>query len=218
MYRLLGCNLGWRNPSFIDNNANEMRRTSGLGMILMEITGVKDPRNSDNVTVTFYRSIDQYALDGTGTPLPFASYRIETVNGKPTYGDSVKGRIKDGVLVTERGSVSLPYYGNYNFMHPIIKDFGLRFEISPDGKTAKGEITGYYDLAEFMYYIGGMVGHPQASDSCPGMYVAAHELADGYPDPKTGECTALSSAFDITAYAAFVHHPNSTQQMRTSQR
>ena len=36
---------------------------------------------------------------------------------------------------------------------------------------------------------------------------AAHQLADGYPDPKTGECTALSSAYNFKAVAAFVIHP-----------
>jgi hypothetical protein len=39
------------------------------------------------------------------------------------------------------------------------------------------------------------------------MYVAAHKLADGYPDPKTGECTSLSAGFNVKAYAAFVLHP-----------
>jgi hypothetical protein len=46
----------------------------------------------------------------------------------------------------------------------------------------------------------------------------AHKLADGYPDPKTGECTMISSAFDITAYAAFIVHPKTAKEMRTSQR
>jgi hypothetical protein len=100
----------------------------------------------------------------------------------------------------------------------VIKDFGMRLEISPDGKTAKGQISGYYDLAEFMYYVGGIVGHTTASDGCPAMYTMAHRLADGYPDPQTGECTALSSAFDITAYAAFVVHPKGGKEVRTSER
>ncbi len=39
------------------------------------------------------------------------------------------------------------------------------------------------------------------------MYVAMHELADGYPDPETGECTALSSAFTFDAVAGFIVVP-----------
>jgi hypothetical protein len=46
-----------------------------------------------------------------------------------------------------------------------------------------------------------------AQSDCPATYDAAHRLADGYPDPKTGECTALSSAYNFDAVAAFAIHP-----------
>ncbi len=209
LYRLVGCTYGWRKQGIIDLNANEMRGTSGLGMILIEITGVKDPRNSDNVTVTFYRSIDQFELDSKGVPLPFTTYRIDMADGKPRYSDSIKGAIKNGVLETERGEVRLPYYGNYGFMHPSLKDMGLRLEIAPDGRSAEGLLTGYYDMEQFLYWFNGAGAvQPIAYVSCPALNVAAHQLADGYPDPKTGECTRLSSAFHITAYAAFAARPD----------
>ncbi len=208
MYRLVGCTFGWRKSGMVELNANESRGTSGLGMILIEITGVKDPRNSDDVTVSFYRSIDQYTLDSNGRPLPFSTYRIDTLDGKALYGDSLKGRIKDGVLTTARGDVTIPYYGTNNFMRPVIKDMGLRLEIAADGATASGMITGYYDMERFLYSVGSTGQVIQTAQfSCPAMYVAAHKLADGYPDPKTGECTMLSGAFKITAYSAFVLHP-----------
>ena len=46
--------------------------------------------------------------------------------------------------------------------------------------------------------------------SCPALYTAAKELADGYPDPKTGDCTAISSAFKFDALPAFVLHEKNT--------
>ena len=155
LYRLVGCTFGWRKNGMVELNAHIERGNSGLGMILVEITGVKDPRNSDDVTVTFYRSIDQFSLDSKGLPLPFSTYRIEMVNGKPRYGDSIKGRIKDGVLETERGEVRLPFYGNYGFMHPTIKDMGVRLEIALDGQSAQGLLTGYYDMDQFLYWFNG---------------------------------------------------------------
>ncbi|MEE8307917.1 MAG: hypothetical protein V3R81_11675, partial [Gammaproteobacteria bacterium] len=173
----------------------------------IEVTGVTDPRNSDDVTVTFYRSVDQFALDGSGRPVPFSSYNIDMDGVAPRYGDSLKGAIKDGVLTTQRGDVRLPFYGNYNFMRPAVKAMNLRLEIAADGATAEGLISGYYNIDEFLYYVGGMVGHTSTADDCPAMYVAAHKLADGYPDPATGQCTHLSSAFEIGAYAAFIIHP-----------
>lgn len=208
MYRLIGCIYGWRDEGLIDKHANELRAASGLGMILIDITGVSDRRNDDDVTVTFYRSIDQFALNGASKPLPFATYRIDTVNGKPRYGDSLKGRIKDGVLTTNRGDVRLPYYGNYSFLNPVIRDMAIRLEIADDESASPGMITGYYSRDQFVHYASGLGGTiPVSYFSCPGLYAAAHKLADGYPDPKTGECTMLSSAFRIAATPAFILHP-----------
>jgi hypothetical protein len=166
--------------------------------------------------VTFYRSVDQWVSDSEGSPLPFATYSIDSVEGKPRYGDSLKGSIKDGVLQTKTGDVRLPFYGNYNFMHPVIRDMSLRLEIEPNGEKATGLVAGYYSVEDFAYYIGGLGGViPVNGIDCPSMIAAAYKLADGYPDPKTGQCTALSSAFDIVAYAAFVRHPERAK--RTAQ-
>jgi hypothetical protein len=48
------------------------------------------------------------------------------------------------------------------------------------------------------------------------MYVAAHELADGYPDPETGECTALSSSYTIETIPAFIIRPEQ-DDLKTSE-
>ena len=219
LYRLVGCTYGWRKGGLIELNANEMRGTSGLGMALIEITNVDNPRNDDDVTVTFYRSIDQFAMDGQGQPLPFTSYRVEAdESGKVSYGDTLKGKIKNGVLTTERGDVSIPFYGNYNFMHPVIKDFGLEMTIAEDGASANGMITGYYNVDEFTYYVGGMAGHASAADNCPSLWAMSKMLADGYPDPKTGECTMLSSAFDIQAHAAYVVLPKDQKIVKAAKK
>lgn len=207
MYRLIGCTYGWRESGLVDTAANELRLASGLAMVLVEIDGITDPRNSPEVTVTFYRSIDQFILDGSSKPLPFATYRIDTADGQPRYADKLKGRIVDGVLTTERGDVRLPYYGNYSFINPVIRDFKITLAIDEDGVAAKGMITGYYDVDQFVHYVGGLGGIiPISYYSCPAVYEAAHRLADGYPDPATGKCTALSSAFNVAAKRAFILH------------
>ncbi len=219
MYRLVGCTYGWRkNVGTVDANANEMRNTSGLGMILIDVSEVDDPRNDDDVTVTFYRSVDQWVQDSHGAPLPFQTYNIEVVEGKQRYGDSLKGKIKDGVLQTATGDVRIPYYGNYIFYHTTIRDMALKLDIAKSAESAVGLITGYYDLADFVYYIGGLGAVvPVNGINCPSLVKSARELADGYPDPATGQCTALSSAFDILAYAAYVRLPEANTQ-KTAER
>jgi hypothetical protein len=219
LYRLVGCVYGWRKGGYIETQASEDRGVSNLGMILIEITGVDNRLNDDDVTVSFYRSIDQFAMDGFGKPLPYQSYRVDSDdNGKPTYGDKVKGKIVNGVLTTERGDVSLPFYGLYTFMNPIIKDFGLTLEVTTDEKLGKGQITGYYDMSDFLNYVSGMAGHTSATDNCPSIWAKAPALADGYPDPKTGQCTMFSSAFDIGVYPAFVVLPTDQKSAKTAKR
>ncbi|MFO1426250.1 MAG: hypothetical protein U1F11_04625 [Steroidobacteraceae bacterium] len=208
LFRLLGCVYGFRSYGQYEANENENRKSNGKGMTLIEVSNVDDPRNDDDVLVTFYRSIDQYTLDAAGRFVPFASYRIDAPDGTPRYRSTLKGRIRDGVLTTEAGDVNLPFYGNYTYMNQLLRDMRLRMEIAPDLASAKGMQAGYYDVEQLMFYIGGL--GPIASSAfsnCPSINVAAHQVADGYPDPKTGRCTAISAAFNFSAVAAFIVHP-----------
>jgi hypothetical protein len=216
LFRLLGCVYGFRSFGQYEANENENRKSNGKGVTLIEVAGVDDPRNDDAVQVSFYRAVDQYVLDASGKFTPWSSYRVDTANGKPRYASTVKGRIKDGVLTTDPGDVNLPFYGNYTYMNQLIRDFRLRLEIAPDASSGKGTAAGYYDVQQLMFYIGGIGPiHSSGMANCPAIYVAAHELADGYPDPKTGKCTALSSAFNFAVVSAFVVHPGQVQSAGT---
>ncbi len=208
VYRLLGCTYGFRSYGQYEANANENRKSNGNGMTLIEVTGIDDMKNDDDVTVSYYRAIDQYTLDGAGRFTPFASYRIDMADGKPRYSSTQKGKIVDGVVVTEPSDVNLPFYGNYTYMNQEIKDMRMKLEILADGTGAKGQAAGYYGLDQLLFYVTG-IGPIQSSgfSNCPAIYVAAHELADGYPDPQTGKCTALSSAYNFAAVSAFIIHP-----------
>ena len=210
MYRLIGCNYGFhRGFGQYEVNANENRKSNGNGMTLIEISGVDDAMNDDDVTVGLYRSIDQYTLDGTGQFVPFASYRIDSFNGKPRYDSKLKGKIVNGELITEPGDAQVPFYGNYTYLNLEARDLRLKMKMSPDGATAKGLAAGYFSVDEFVHYVTGIGPiHSSGAANCPAMYVSAHQLADGYPDPKTGECTMLSAAYDIEAVAAYVIHPD----------
>lgn len=205
LYRLLGCVYGFRSYGQFEANENENRKSNGKGMTLIEVNDVDDLRNDPQVSVTIYRAIDQYTLDGSGKFLPYGSYRIDSANGKPRYSSTLRGKIIDGVLVTESGDVNLPFYGNYTYMNRLLRDMRLRLKISDDGSSAEGMAAGYLGVDQLTFYVGGL-GPIQSSApaNCPSIYVAAHEVADGHPDPKTGQCTTLSSAYNFKAVAAFI--------------
>jgi hypothetical protein len=209
MYRLLGCVEAWRSYGHIENNANAHRLSSGLGMILIELSGVDDLRNDDSVQVGFYRGVGAFHLDSRGGVLPYASYEIDHVDGAPRYADVVSGRIVDGVLKTRPADVHLPHYGNYQYLRQLIREMQLHLPLADGDDRVEGRVYGYYGVDQFYSYVRGMLtSFPNRHKfSCPALYVAAHELADGHPDPETGECTTLSSAFEFQAVRAFINHP-----------
>jgi len=201
MYRLLGCISGFRKAGYIGDHANRERRDEGQGNILIVVDDVDDSHNDPSVTVSFYLSATPLPHTAAGSIIPFSTYAVR----EGRYGDSVRGSIKDGMIETSPGQVSLPAYGNDGSYPMLFRDFRLRLEVSPDGHRAQGIWAGYYDFDSFW---DGLIkvqhdAHVGEYD-CPSIYQTAQKIADGYPDPVTGQCTALSSAFKLEAVAAFV--------------
>lgn len=212
MYRLLGCIQAWKKDGHIEKNANAHRLSSGLGMILIEVSEIDDVQNDEDVKVTFYRGVGSFYLDSKGEVLPYASYQIDHDNGVPRYGDVVTGKIVNGVLKTSTADVEVPLFGNYQYNRQLIQDMQVHMPLESDEDRIRGMVYGYYGVKQFYSYVRGLLSSfsNRHKYSCPGIYVAAHELADGHPDPETGECTTLSSAFKFEAVPAFVSHPDIT--------
>ena len=104
-------------------------------------------------------------------------------------------------------------------MHPVIRDMSIRLDISEDGGQSFGLVSGYYDLEQYLYLTGGLGPVISTGNfSCPAFFEAAKKMADGYPDPETGECTHISSSFEISTYAAFIIHPEQTDETETAER
>jgi hypothetical protein len=204
MYRMLGCIFGWRRGNYMEGHSNRERRDSSQGIILVEVADVDDERNDPDVTVIYHATTDILHKDSTGKILPWASYRVSET---PHYDSRTKGRIVDGHLIAEPVDARLPLFG-----HNIVGDMyyrGLRLDLdltktAEDGSHA-GMMAGYRDVDDWWDYIRKIEFLTVSGQwSCPALYVAVHELADGYPDPKTGKCTAISEAIDVQALPAFV--------------
>ena len=201
LYRLMGCVYGYRDKGYLEHHANRERQDESKGIILIDVGGVDDPRNDAAVDVTFYLSATALHFDTRGRIVPFSSY--EAIRGR--YGQTVKGRIVDSVIETESGDMTLPIYGNDAATDMVFRDFSIEIKMSDDGTRADGMWVGYHPVDSFWDHMVKVQHNvPVGQYDCPAMYVAAHELADGYPDPATGKCTALSSAFHFKAVAGFV--------------
>jgi hypothetical protein len=161
------------------------------------------------VTVGVYNGTTPMMIDANGHMLPYASL---TVTDDKKFQATLHGKIENGVLTTEPGDIALTYdFGGYaSYYH--FKAIRLRLEINADG-SAKGMMAGYIAASDV-----DLTAHAKQASAemigydCPTFSQAVRRYADGFKDPKTGQCTALSTAFSITAIPAFVIHPEDSKK------
>ena len=109
-----------------------------------------------------------------------------------------------------------------SFAYPLLRfetssvALGLSTPLPPsaglDG-SIDGILAGYWDIAnvfDFLteVYIGPIhLGRAAANNigyMCSGVYHALPKVADGHPDPETGQCTSMSTVIKFAAVPAFV--------------
>jgi len=182
---------------------NERMRTEGARTYLIEISGLKNPRDDADVEVGVYVGADPLVPDA-GSGVQFDT--TQRINKDPRWHNLVHGKVKDGVLTTDVFNLNL--LGDPSWVPEFrFRSARLRLEFQPDG-SLKGEVGGYLDLASLYYdQAKSWMSELVASGNCPATYYALKRMADGYPDPKTGECTALSTAYAVEAVPAYVIHP-----------
>jgi hypothetical protein len=216
LYRVMGCSKSYRgkdHSGFVSGYINERMRTEGMRTYLIEITGMKDPRNDDDVEVGFYVGADPLVPD-SGAGVQFDT--TQRINKDPRWRNLVHGRIKDGVLTTDVFELNLlgdpMWVPEFHF-----RSARLRLELLADG-TTKGVVGGYLDIPSLYFDAAkSPLTETLSSGNCPATYYAFKRMADGYPDPKTGECDFISTAFAIEAVPAFLVHPPSDGKAKTAQ-
>jgi hypothetical protein len=210
-YRMTGCSSNYRGfpgeAGYLESLRNSGIKDGGT-TILVEIKGVDDERNDDEVEVGVYNGTDPMVVDPTGTVmLPYASL---SVTDNPKYRSVGKGHIKDGVLLTDPMEVHIRYdFGGAK------REYNLRaarLKLELKGKAgAEGMLAGYLSVDD----IDMTRGTKQESAEmvlydCPTWAQAIKRYADGFPDAN-GNCTAMSTAFQISAIPAFIIHPDKEQ-------
>jgi hypothetical protein len=168
--------------------------------VLLEIRGVDNGQNDNSVEVAIYRSDDPIVVDNVGKAVPWGSLRT---SGGPMY--RLRGQLVDGLLVTEPADVR--WEGEVaGEREQLIRGMTLHLRLTPTG--AEGIRAGYIDVDQewqsYSHQMGATGGIFGASG--PAAYSALHRLADGYKDPQTGACTALSSARKYEFVRAYLIH------------
>lgn len=203
LFNVFGCVEGWRRKGFLPMIGNELRRAGGLS-ILIEVSGIDDPKNDKDVTVSLYFSADGMRRDGTSKiVLPDYTYRL---NPNPEFSQDFarfKGKLEGGVVTT--GVLPLVTMHEGPMSTWTMFQARMRLEMKDDGSLA-GTFGGYRNIFEML-----PMAFFQASDyentigfTAPGMYNAVRRAADGLKDPQSGEYVGLSSAYEIEGVPAFI--------------
>lgn len=216
-WRLLGCTAGFQTFFSEIREGRVGRRMQGEMLIveedypiLIEVSGVGDRRNDDDVRVRIFSSAEPIALDANGdvvewrsmSVLPDAKYR----------NASARGKIVDGVLTTEPLDLKLRFRQQLLDGELWWRDARLEARINGEGRL-EGLLGFYWDTDNWFrihndHHVGenhtGRLLSLAREYMCAGMYHALERLADGHPDPATGRCTSLSSALRFQATPAFV--------------
>jgi hypothetical protein len=207
--RVIGCIQGFRTSGLTGTFYRSEVANFSFNRHLIEITGVDSDTNDPDVEVSIYKGMDQLVKTAGGDGfVPFTSQRIDA--RYPQFIMKAHGKIVDGVLITDPIPYArFPIRETGNVGERRMRDLTLRLKLTPGG--AEGLLAGYEDSAAW-WNIKSKGVTPELDKYSPaGMYRALHRYADGYPD-STGQCSAISAAYNIKAVPAIVVHPTQHQQ------
>jgi hypothetical protein len=209
LQRAVGCTPGWRSDGQFVHFESLFAVGHSYNRWMIELTGVDDLVNDDEVTVTTYRGLDDLFTDATGEGfVAGGSQRVDARWGE-SFVEETKGKIVDGVLTTEpikKAKIpwAMRFVGHYDVL-----DFQLQLELTP--KSAKGIFAGYVGVDNWTNRLNRNWGaHHQSygTVSAASEYRALSRLADAYPDPETGANTAISGAGKISLTQVYIVHPD----------
>ncbi len=195
MWGLIEGLVGEQVQQLLQGSINE-----GRFLFLVELAGVDDLSNDDDVSILLSRGQGEPWIGGQGLIAPDQTYRID-----PSIDTSrVDGvAIVDGVLAAGPVDFTLPIdILEVSFpMH--VRDGQIRLEIAPDG-TFSGMLGGYVDVD---FAINELL-QSDAAEEAAAVEPFFRNNADAFGDG--GECTFMSAAFGFEGTTAFVVHPAPT--------
>jgi hypothetical protein len=219
-WRLMGCVKGMRPDGLYDRmfSTNNTILENGYSTLL-ELKQVSGTPTDGKVEVRLFTSAGPVTKDANGQVVRDMS---QVVHEDPMYHSAAfPGEIRNGVLtagpVDARLKFKVQAIDNYYYF----RDIRIQADVLPDG-TISGLLAGYWDaknIFDFMtqVYIGPVhLGRAAATNlgyQCAGLYHALPRVADGHPDPATGQCTSVSTVIRFAAVPAFIIMPETGAQV-----
>lgn len=210
LYRVMGCIDSYRRDAEFAGGAMEDYHVGayrdGEITTLMEVRGVDDLQNDDEIEIGVYSSHEPTSYDSKKEGIPSASL---TISENTLWHNVAKGRIENGVIITEPFELRLKFGWVGRPAEYLIKDTQMHLTINEDGSLA-GDLVGFFDLQHaYWSNFHDERGALQVANgyTCSAVWESLQEHADGYPDAETGKCQAISTALRIEAVPAYVLMP-----------
>jgi hypothetical protein len=169
--------------------------------IVMELGGVDDLVNDDEVTVQIFSTQDQPEVGTDENVLPNLTF---AVHPEPKYHSTIAtGEIKDGVLEAGPFDIALKFYIQIVNSEMLLTDSWIRLTLG-DG-TASGVLSAHWSVAQIDEIIGDPTAHngPAAGFDYDEFWEAMKAADAGYDD-ASGECTAFTTIFRLDGVTAFL--------------
>ena len=172
-----------------------------MGAWLISISG-EDLSKDGNVTVTFESSIDPATTQDANAHIQ--SDMTFRVLAHPASRNVLHGRLAGGVITTDPATIVMKCD---SYIQPVyeFRRARMRLKLKPNGRL-EGVLGGYQPWYP-IYWSHAKVGYIDERGfgvDAPALYYALRRNADAFPDPATGENTAISAAYMIEAVPAFV--------------
>ena len=204
LFRAIGCIPAYRgSPPPQPPLEAEYRWDStraAMGAWLISITG--DLSRDGDVTVTLESSIDPATTQDANAHIQSdMTYRIAA---RTASSNVLHGRLEGGIVTTDPATIVMKCD---SYIQPVFefRQARLRLNLKAAGRL-QGVLGGYQPWYP-IYWSHAKVGYIDERGfgvDTPALYYALRSNADAYPDPATGENTAISAAYMIEAVPAFV--------------
>ena len=202
-WRAMGCQNNHRGPAAEGSASWTLRwgiNRDKMPAWLITLS-TEDFSKDGDVTIKLNKALEHVEADANGYVRADSTFRIDP---DPRWKNTLHAKLKDGVVtVTEPGEVHLsgdPY---------VLTDLDMaqthmRIRVN-DGAKITGLIGGYMPWRRIflLYGAAGFTEEIMIGTDIPGAFYALRRNADAYPDPKTGENTAISTAWKFEAVPAY---------------
>lgn len=192
---------GFREGQIVDGVISGATKNGSM-TILVQIQGLDDPLNDDEVVVQVYASEDSPALGTDNSMLPGATFGVHPE--RRFHSGEVPGSVNGGVLTA--GPIDLRFPIDIMIVQDemLIHDSWIRVELG-DGRF-EGTVSGYWDVSNIRDIIGvPTTDNGNAANFTIEQFEAAMaELADGDYDADSGLCMSFSTMFRFSGLQAFL--------------